>query len=214
MIHVLIADDHAILRRGLKEILLLALENVTFGEADNAGQVMCQLLNQEWDVLLLDISMPGRSGLDVLHDVRKLHPSLPVLILSMHTEQEYGNRVLEAGASGYVRKDSAPEELVCAVKKVLAGQRYISPALAEQLALVQRHQAGDRPLHAILSNRELEVLRWLGSGKTVGQIAEELKISVATVSTYRARMLEKMDMTTTAQLMNYALRNHLADLVD
>ena len=139
-----------------------------------------------------------------------MRPKLPVLVLSMHPEDQYGKRVLKAGASGYLNKDSAPEELIKAVRKVLAGGRYVSPALAEVLALDLGRRA-DQPLHERLSDRELEVLRLMGSGKTISQIAEVLHLSVTTVSTYRARILEKMSMTTTAELMNYALRNHLVD---
>ncbi|HME05541.1 MAG TPA: response regulator transcription factor [Bryobacteraceae bacterium] len=211
MIRVLIADDNAVLRRGLKDILKYTLVNTCFGEADSADQVLRQLENQEWDILILDIGMPDRSGVDVLREVRKIGPLLPILILSMHPEHEYGKRVLTTGASGYVRKDCAAEELVVAIQKVLSGQQYMSAALAEHLAREQNAPTDDHPAHKVLSKRELEILRWLGSGKTVGEIAAQLKLSVATVSTYRARILKKMDMTTTAQLIHYALRNHLVD---
>jgi DNA-binding NarL/FixJ family response regulator len=161
-------------------------------------------------VVILDVTMPGRSGVDVLADLKRVRPNLPVLVLSMHPEDQYGKRVLKAGASGYMNKDSAPEELIRAVRKVVAGGRYVSPALAEVLAL-DLSRGADQPLHARLSDRELEVLRLMASGKTVSQIAKLLHLSVTTVSTYRARILEKMSMTTTAELMNYALRNRLAD---
>ena len=210
MIRVLIADDHAILRRGLKEILLRELEGVVCGEAEDAQQVLAQVRTQHWDLVLLDISMPGRSGLDSLSDLKALRPKLPVLVLSMHPDDQYGKRVLRAGASGYMNKESAPEELIKAIRKVLAGGRYVSPVLAEKLALDLSADA-ERPAHETLSAREFEVLRMIASGKTVSQIAGELHLSVATVSTYRARILEKMNMTTTAELMHYALRNHLVD---
>jgi DNA-binding NarL/FixJ family response regulator len=210
MIRVLIADDHAILRRGLKEILVRELEAVICGEAEDAQQVLAQVQNHEWDLVILDITMPGRSGLDALKDLKALRPKLPVLVLSMHPEDQYGKRILRAGASGYMNKESAPEELIKAIRKVLAGGLYVSPFLAEKLAFDLSENAG-RPIHEILSDREFEVLRMIASGKTVSQIAEELHLSVATVSTYRARILEKMNMTTTAELMHYALRNQLVD---
>lgn len=154
--------------------------------------------------------MPGRSGLDVLADIKLLRPKLPILVLSMHPEDQYGKRVLKAGAAGYLRKESAPEELIKAIRKVLAGGRYVSPMLAERLALELSEDA-DRPPHETLSAREFEILVMIGSGKTVSQIAEELHLSLTTVSTYRARILEKMALTTTADLMRYALRNYLVD---
>jgi DNA-binding NarL/FixJ family response regulator len=208
MIKVLIADDHAILRRGLKEILVRELEVVTCGEAEDAQQVLAEVQNQTWDLVILDISMPGRSGLDLLSDLQRAHPKLPVLVLSMHAEDQYGKRVLKAGASGYMNKESAPEELIKAIQKVLAGGRYVSPALAEKLALALHPDAG-RPVHETLSSREFEILRMIASGKTVTQIASELHLSATTVSTYRARILGKMNMATTAELIRYALQSHL-----
>ena len=210
MIRVLIADDHAILRRGLIEILTRELKDAVCGEAENAQQALAQVQSHDWDLVILDVTMPGRSGVDVLADLKRVRPKLPVLVLSMHPEDQYGKRVLKAGASGYMNKDSAPEELIKAIRKVLAGGRYVSPALAEVLASDLGREA-DQPLHERLSDRELEVLRLMGSGKTISQIAEMLHLSVTTVSTYRARILEKMNMTTTAELMNYALRNQLVD---
>ena len=210
MIRVLIADDHAILRRGLIDILTRELKDAVCGEAENAQQTLAHVQAHRWDLVILDVSMPGRSGIDVLADLKAVRPKLPVLVLSMHPENQYGKRVLAAGASGYMNKDSAPEELIKAIRKVLAGGRYVSPAMAEVLALDLGRRA-DQPPHERLSDRELEVLRLIGSGKTVSQIAEVLHLSVTTVSTYRARILEKMSMTTTAELMNYALRNQLVD---
>jgi two-component system invasion response regulator UvrY len=207
---ILIADDHAILRRGLKEILARELAGAVYGEVENAQQVLDEIQKREWDVVILDVTMPGRSGLDVLRDLRALRPKLPVLVLSMHPENQYGKRVLKAGAAGYLNKDAAPEELVKAIRKVMSGGRYVSAALAETLAWDLGTNA-ERPVHEILSDRELEVLRILASGKTVSQIAEDLHLSVNTVSTYRARILEKMNMATTAELMRYALQNHLVD---
>ena len=163
-----------------------------------------------WDLLILDIAMPGRSGYDILGDLEKMQPKLPILVLSMHAEAEYAKRVLKAGARGYLKKESAPEELIQAVRKLLAGGRYVSSTLAEQFAQ-DMHESEDRPVHETLSAREFEILVMIGLGKTVSQIAEELHLSGTTVSTYRARILEKMNMTTTAELIRYAVQSHLAD---
>jgi len=208
MLRVLIADDHAILRRGLIEILTREFVDVVCGEAESAQQVLSRVQSHDWDLVILDVTMPGRSGIDVLGDLKRARPKLPVLVLSMHPENQYGKRVLQAGASGYMNKDSAPEELIKAVRKVVRGGRYVGATLAELLASDLGRPA-DQPLHARLSDRELEVLRLIGSGRTLTEIAELLNLGVSTVSTYRARLLEKMDLTTTAELMNYALRHRL-----
>jgi two-component system invasion response regulator UvrY len=210
VIRILIADDHPVVRRGLKEILVHHLDDVVCGEAENAQQVLAEVQRHSWDLLILDITMPGRSGYDILGDLKQLRPKLPILVLSMHPEQQYARRALTAGARGYLQKESAPEELIQAVRKLLTGSRYVSPTLAEQLAR-DLHDSGDRPVHETLSPREFEILVMLGLGKTVSQIAEELHLSGTTVSTYRARMLEKMNMTTSAELIRYAVLNHLAD---
>jgi two-component system, NarL family, invasion response regulator UvrY len=210
VIRVLIADDHPVVRRGLKEILVHHLEGVVSGEAENAQQVLAEVQRRSWDLLILDITMPGRSGYDILGDLKQLQPKLPILVLSMHPEDQYAKRALTAGARGYLKKESAPEELIQAVRKLLAGGRYVSPTLAEQFAR-DLHESADRPVHDTLSPRELEILLMIGSGKTLSKIAEELHLSVTTVSTYRARLLEKMNMATTAELMRYVIRNHLAD---
>jgi two-component system, NarL family, invasion response regulator UvrY len=207
---ILIADDHAILRRGLREILARELEGAVCGEAGNATETLARIQQDEWDLVILDISMPGRSGLDVLRELKASWPKLPVLVLSMHPEDQYGKRILRAGASGYMNKESAPEELVKAVRKLLAGGRYVSAALAEKLAADLSPDAG-RPIHEVLSDREFEVLRMIGAGQTVSQIADDLHLGVTTVSTYRARILEKLQMSTTAELMRYTLHNRLID---
>jgi DNA-binding NarL/FixJ family response regulator len=207
---VLIADDHPIVRGGLKELLVRHLEDVACSEAENAEQALAQVQRHSWDVLILDITMPGRSGSDILSDLRRAQPKLPILVLSMHPEEQYAKRVLKAGARGYLKKESAPEELMQAVRKLLAGRRYVSPALAERFAR-DLHESPDQPVHDALSPREFEILVMIGSGKTVSRIAEELHLSVTTVSTYRARVLEKMKMATTAELMRYAFRNQLVD---
>ena len=210
MIRVLIADDHAILRRGLQEILVRELEGAVCGEAKDAAEILARIQEAGWDIVILDISMPGRSGLDVLRDLKAARHKLPVLVLSMHPEDQYGKRMLSAGAAGYMNKESAPEELVKAVRKVLAGGRYVSAALAEKLASDMSEDSG-RPLHEALSHREFEILRMIGAGRAVSQIAGELHLGVTTVSTYRARILIKMKMGTTAELMHYALHNRLLD---
>jgi two-component system, NarL family, invasion response regulator UvrY len=210
VIKVLIADDHAILRRGLKEILLREVKGVICGEAANAQAALAEIQSYDWNVVILDVTMPGRSGLDVLKDLKAVRPKVPILVLSMHPESQLGNRALKAGASGYMNKESAPEELIKAIEKVLSGGRYVSPALAEKLAWdLDGHAQG--PAHEKLSPREFEVLRMIGSGKGISEIAEELHLSVNTVSTHRARVLEKMDLSTTGELMHYALANHLVD---
>jgi DNA-binding NarL/FixJ family response regulator len=210
LIRVLIADDHAVVRRGLTEILVRELEGAVCDEAENAEQAITKVRDQDWDLLILDIAMPGRSGLDVLRDIRLECRSLPVLIFSMHAEDQYARRMIEAGARGYVTKESPLEELIKATKRLLSGGCYVSPGLAEKLAFDLRKDAS-QPLHETLSNREFEVLRMLASGKSVSQIAEELNLSVPTVSTYRVRILEKMQMTNTAELIRYALGNRLVD---
>jgi len=208
MIQILIVDDHAILRRGLKEILEREFRDVSIGGAGTAEQALTLLDSDKWDLVILDITMPGRSGIDVLRQLKALRPKLPVLVLSMHPEDQYGKRVLKAGASGYMNKESAPEELIKAVRKLLSGGRYVSSTLAETLA-VDLGRDDETPAHERLSDREFEVLRKIASGKTVSQIAQELHLSVPTVSTYRARILEKMGMSNTAELIRYALSHHL-----
>ncbi len=210
MIRILIADDHAILRRGLKEILVDEFEDAILGEAGMHKKFLPKSRPQAWDRVILDITMPGRSGLDLLRDLKQLQPELPVLVLSMHPEDQYAKRVLRSGAAGYMNKETAPKELVTAIRKVLAGGRYVSAALAEKLASDLSADSARLP-HERLSDREFEILRMIASGKTVSQIAEELHLSVTTVSTHRARILEKMDMANNAELMRYAMINALID---
>ena len=210
MIRILVVDDHAILRRGIRDILAHELEGVICAEAGNAQEVVAQVQSEPWDLVILDITMPGRSGLDVLRDLKKLRPELPVLILSMHPEDQYAKRVLKAGAAGYMNKETAPKELVKAIRKVLAGGRYVSEALAEKLAFDLSAGAANQ-FHEILSDREFEVLRMIASGKTISRIAEELHLGVATVSTYRVRILEKLGMENNSELIRYALQNRLIE---
>ena len=207
---VLIADDHAIFRRGLKETIGEAFPKVTFGEARSAEEAVALVRRQDWEIAILDISMPGLSGLDILDDVRRLRPKLPVLFLSMHPEEQYARRALKSGAAGYLTKDSIPDELKDAVRRILTGGRYVSATLAEKLAFDLRKGA-DTPLHELLSTREFQVLRMIASGKSVKQIADEISLSVKTVSTYRARILEKTGMKTTAELIRYAIQAQLVE---
>ena len=210
MIRVLIADDHAVFRRGLKEILRDAFSSISFEEPKTAQETLDYVRRSPCEIVILDISMPGKSGLDILDDLKRMRPKLPTLVLSMHPEEQFARRALKAGASGYLTKDSVPEELQSAVKRVLGGGRYVSVSLAESLA-EDLGQGTDRPAHELLSDREFQVLRMLASGKTVKQVADEIALSVKTVSTYRARILEKTGLKTTAELIRYALRNHLVE---
>lgn len=207
---ILLVDDHAILRSGLRRILEEAFQGVHVGEASTAEEALDLIREGAWELLVLDISLPGRSGLDALPEIRSLRPRLPVVMLSMYGEQQFAIRALRAGASAYLTKEHAAEELIRAVGTVLSGRRYIGEALAEQLAA---HVASDheRPLHELLSTREFEVLRLIASAKGMTEIAEELGLSVKTVSTYRTRILEKMQMGSNAELMQYAIRQGLAD---
>ena len=207
---ILIADDHAVFRRGLAETLGEAFSRVTFGEAKTAQETLEHVRRQDWDVVILDISMPGKSGLDILDDLHRLRPKLPVLLLSMHPEGQYARRALKSGAAGYLTKESVPEELKEAVRRVRAGGRYVSATLAENLAFDLR-RAADTPVHELLSDREFQVLRMIASGRTVKQIADEIALSVKTLSTYRARILLKTGMKTTAELIRYALQTHLVE---
>jgi two-component system, NarL family, invasion response regulator UvrY len=204
---VLIADDHAVFRRGLMQILGEAFSKVTFGEARTAQETVKRVRRQRWDVVLLDVNMPGKGGLDILDDLKRSRPKLPILLLGMYPEQ-FARPALEAAAAGYLTKDCLPKELKEAIEKIVAGERYVSATLSEKLAEHLRTGA-DSPLHELLSDREFQVLRMIASGKTLKTIAEELSLSVKTVSTYRARILEKTGMKTNAELIRYALQTHL-----
>lgn len=210
MIRILIADDHPIFRRGLIDLLAREFEGVSCGEAGNGQEALAQAQSQDWDLAILDISMPGQSGIHVLRELKETCPKVPVLILSGHPEDQFGKRLIKLGASGYLNKQSSPEELVKAVRRVLAGGLYVSPALAEKLAL-DLGEKGEECLHERLSDREFEVFRMVASGKTISQIADELHLAMPTLGTYRARVLEKMEMTTTGELIRYALRYGLID---
>ena len=209
-IKLLIADDHTVVRRGLKQIVAETTDIIVSGEATNGGEVIAMVASGRYDVLVLDITMPGRGGLDILKEVRQLAPKLPVLVLSMHSEDQFASRVLKSGAAGYLPKESAPDELVNAIRKVHAGGKYISPAQAEKLIYMFEPNA-DKPVHEMLSNREYEVLRLIASGRTVTQIAAEKNLSAKTISTYRTRLLHKMRMQTSAELTHYAIKNKLVE---
>jgi two-component system, NarL family, invasion response regulator UvrY len=210
MLRVLVADDHTVVRRGLRQILAAQPDIEVSGEAENAAEVVDQVRANDFDVVVLDITMPGRSGLDVLRELRVLKPAQRVLMLSMHPEDRYAVRVLRAGASGYLTKESAPEELVKAVRKIAGGGKYVSPAMAERLA-DEIGTLSEKPPHELLSDREFEIMRLLSSGKTVTEIADRLCIAVNTVSTYRVRVLKKMGLANNAELMRYALQHQLVD---
>ncbi len=210
MIKVLIADDHAVVRQGLKQILGETPDMTVVGEATTGLEALEKARAAAWDVMVLDITMPGRSGLDLLKDLRAEKPNRPVLILSMHAEDQFAVRLLKAGASGYLTKESVPEELIKAIRKVVSGGRYVSPALAEKLAF-EIDAASGRPSHEALSDREFQVLQMIAAGRSVKEIAEELALSVKTVSTYRARILEKMNLKTNADLIHYAIQNRLLE---
>jgi DNA-binding NarL/FixJ family response regulator len=208
MIRALIVDDHALLRRGLVALLSDEFGGAQCGEASDAEQALEQLGRKQWDVALLDITLPGKSGLDLLQEFKAARPELPVLVLSVHSEDQFAVRVLKAGAEGYMTKESAPEELVKAIRKILSGGQYVSPTLAEKLALRVRRDFKRTP-HETLSDREYEVMCGIASGKTVTEIAGELSLSVKTISTYRARILEKLGVKNSAEITRYAIRNNL-----
>jgi DNA-binding NarL/FixJ family response regulator len=208
--HILIADDHAVVRRGLKDILTDAIPGASFSEAGNGDEVLGHLGKFPAALLVLDINMPGRSGVDVLRDVKRSYPRLPVIILSCHPEDQYAVRCLRAGASAYINKDSAPEELAIATKKILSGGRYLSASLAEAL-IANLDEPVDKPLHESLSDREHEVMRMIADGVPLTEIAARLHVSVKTISSYRARIMEKMEMKSNAELTRYAMANSLID---
>jgi len=210
MIKILIADDHAIVREGLKQILSETSDIAAAGEASNGQEVLKKVWENNYDMVLLDISMPGRSGLDILKQLKKEKPRLHILVLSMHPEEQYAIRVLKGGASGYLTKESTPHELITAIRTVSKGRKYVSSSLAERLACYLEIKP-EEPLVEVLSDREYEVLRMIASGKTVKEIAEELSLSIKTISTYRTRILEKMGMKNNAQLIHYAIQNRLSD---
>jgi DNA-binding NarL/FixJ family response regulator len=207
---ILIADDHAVVRRGLKEILTDALPGVEFSEAGNGDEVISHLGKTTISLLVLDISMPGRSGIDVLREVKHGYPRMPVIILSCQPEEQYAMRCLRAGAAAYINKESAPEELALATKKILSGGRYVSASLAEKL-IANLDEDASKPLHELLSDREFEVMKMIAAGVPLTEIGDRLHVSVKTVSTYRARIMEKMQMKNNSEVTRYAMTQSLID---
>ena len=207
---ILIADDHAVVRRGLKDILAEALPGAHFIEAGSGDEALKRLAESTVSVLVLDINMPGRSGLEILRDVKASHPRLPVIILSVQPEDQYAMRCLRAGAAAYINKDSAPEELAQATKKILGGGRYVSPQFADKL-VARLDEPTDKPLYELLSDREYEVMKMIATGVSLTDIADRINVSVKTVSTYRARIMEKMKMKSNAELTRYAITSNLID---
>ncbi len=210
MIRILIADDHAIVRAGLKQFIADQLDMEVTGEAATGAETIALVRSQEFDVVLLDISMPDKNGIDTLKSLKQIRPDLPVLILSGHAEEQYAVNLLRAGASGYLNKETASTQLVGAVRTAVQGRKYVSPTLAQVLA-EGISGSGDEPLHGSLSQREFQIFCKLAGGQAVSQIADELHLSVKTVSTYRTRVLEKMGMKSNADLTYYAVKNGLID---
>jgi two-component system invasion response regulator UvrY len=208
MIKILIADDHAIVRAGLKQILAETADMVVAGEAANGREVLEQVRQGDWDLVLLDLAMPGKGGLETLKELKTQKPKLPVLVLSIFPEEQYAVRALKAGASGYLTKESAPEELIAAIGKVAQGGKYFSSSLAENL-VSQLEEDAEKLVHEMLSDREYQVMLLIASGKTVSEIADEMCLSVKTVSTYRSRALTKMGMKNNSVFTHYAIRNGL-----
>jgi DNA-binding NarL/FixJ family response regulator len=213
MIRILIADDHAIVREGLKQVLAAAGDLAIVAEAQNGAEVIQRVRELEFDLLLLDMSMPGKSGIELIKQVRSEKPKLRILVLSMHEEEQYAVRALKAGAAGYLTKESASEQLVAAIRKVAAGGAYITSKVAQQFALGAMYNASGPP-HAALSDREYQVFEMLVAGKSITDIAERLNLSVKTVSTHKARIMQKMNMTSTAELVRYAVSHRLVDALD
>ncbi|MEE9120417.1 MAG: response regulator transcription factor [Syntrophobacteria bacterium] len=210
MIEILIADDHAIVREGLKQIVADTSDMIVIDEASDGHEVLALLSKNNYDVVVLDMAMPGLTGLDVLKQIKRETPKLPVLILSVHPEEQYAVRALKAGASGYLTKESAPDELITAIRKVSMGGKYITSFLAEKLAF-ELEVDTEKPPHKTLSDREFQVMCMIAKGRTIKNIAEELFLSPKTVSTYRSRILEKMKMKSNEELTHYAINNHLID---
>jgi len=213
MTRVLIADDHAIFREGLRQILEDIEDLQVVDEASHGQEVLDKIEKNDYDLILLDIAMPGLSGLETLKLIKGRKPKMKVLILSMYPEEQYAVRAIKAGASGYITKSSASEELLGAIRKVMSGGKYITASVADKLLSDLGPDSG-HPLHELLSDREYQVLRLIASGKTVGEIADQLALSVKTVSTHRVHILEKMKMKTNAELTNYAIKQNLVSLTD
>jgi DNA-binding NarL/FixJ family response regulator len=208
MIRILIADDHAIVRKGLTQLIRDEFPSAEIAEVGDAEELISKVSDKDWDIVVCDLSMPGRSGLDALRQIKQMYPSLPVLIMSMHDEDQYALRVLKAGASAYLGKDNIHEDIIKAIRTVLLGKKFITPSVAEKLAQALEGDSNQLP-HEKLSDREFDVFKLLAGGKAVSDIADQLSLSVTTVSTYRARILEKMNLKSNADLTRYALNNNL-----
>lgn len=208
MIRVLIADDHAIVRKGLKQLLLEEYPSAIIEEVGDAEKLIKRTIQDDWDIVICDLSMPGRSGLDALRQIKQSSPNLPVLIMSVHPEDQYALRVLKAGASAYLGKDTVHNELIKAIQTARLGKKYITPSIAERLADAFENES-DRESHQALSDREFDVFKLLASGKSTSDIAAQLSLSITTVSTYRSRILEKMTMHSNAEMTRYALEKGL-----
>jgi two-component system invasion response regulator UvrY len=206
---ILIADDHAIVRKGIRQLLLEEYPSAKIEEVGDSESLLAKTNAENWDIVICDLDMPGRSGLDAMQQIRAMHPKLPVLIMSIYPEEQYARRLMKAGAAGYLSKDAATEDLTKAVRQVLLGRKYISPAAAAVIAEDIGHDGTHKASHESLSNREFEIFKLIASGKSVSEIAEKLSLSSATISTHRARILTKMDLRTNAELTRYALNNKL-----
>jgi len=210
MINIIIVDDHAVVRKGLKQIIEETPGFLVSDEASSGFELLDKVKTNKYDVVLLDISMPGKDGLDTLKELKGIAPDLPVLVFTIYPEEQYAMRLLKAGASGYLNKESSPEELIKAIERVTKGRKYVSPYLAELLAN-NLDSDGETPLHESLSDREFQVMCMIASGKTPTQIAGELALSINTISTYRIRILEKMKMKSNAEITHYAIKNRLVE---
>jgi two-component system invasion response regulator UvrY len=206
---ILIADDHAIVRKGIRQLLVEEYPSATIEEVGDSESLITKTNTENWDVVICDLDMPGRSGLDAMHQIRAIHPKLPVLIMSIYPEEQYARRLLKAGAAGYLNKDAATADLAKALRQILQGRKYISPAVAQIIADDVAQDRGDMALHESLSNREFEIFKLIASGMSVSEIADKLTLSSPTISTHRARILAKMNMRTNSELTRYALDNKL-----
>ncbi len=208
MLRIIIADDHSVVRKGIRQILVEEFPDAVIEEVPDAAMLINKVIQEEWDLVISDLSMPGRSGLEALPQIKQIRPYLPVLIMSIHSEDQYAVRVLKAGASGYLSKDLAPEELINAIHKVLSGKRYITEIVAEKLATVFSKDES-KPVHELLSDREFSVLKMLAAGQSVTNIAEKMSLSINTISTYRSRILLKMNLKNNTEITLYALEHKL-----
>lgn len=210
MTKILVVDDHAVVRQGVKQILNEQFQGAVIGEARNAEEMIDRIRKFTWDIVVLDVGMPGKSGLDALKDLKQVSPKLPVLVLSAYPEDQLARRMLKAGAAGYLTKDSAPNELVQALRKILGGGKFVSASMAELLVANLNDQA-ERPLHELLSDREYQVMCLIAVGKSLKEIADDLCVGISTINTYRARILEKMQLKNNTELTHYALQNRLVN---